>query len=216
VIRERPRSASVSERSWHALLARAFALAGRLSRAGVWVGGVLTLASALLISYDVIVRRLFSVTIGGSDELSGYAFAISTTWALAYAALERANVRVDVIYEHLPVRVGAVLDWVALVAIGVFAVYLTYHAQGVAAQSWQQGSTANTPLATPLWVPQMLWVAGLAWFSLVLALMLVRASVAMATGDLATLKAVCGVKSATEEAREEADAGARLVKGESA
>ena len=126
-----------SERS---LLARAFALAGRLSRVGVWVGGALTLASALLISY--------SVTIGGSDELSGYAFAISTTWALAYAALERANVRVDVVYQHLPVRVGAVLDWLALVAIGVFAVYLTYHAQGVAAASWEQGSVANTPLAT--------------------------------------------------------------------
>jgi hypothetical protein len=62
----------------------------------------------------------------------------------------------------------------------------------------------------------MLWVAGLAWFSLVLALMLIRASVAMATGDLETLRAVCGVRSAKDEAQEEADAGARLVKGESA
>ncbi len=214
--RGRAPSTSVSGLSERSLPARAFALAGSLSRVGVWVGGVLTLASALLISYDVIVRRLFSVTIGGSDELSGYAFAISTTWALAFTALERANVRVDVVYRHLPVRVGALLDWLALVAIGVFAVYLTYHAQGVAAQSWLQGSAANTPLGTPLWIPQMLWVAGLAWFSLVLALMLVRASVALATGDLATLEAVCGVRSAQEEAEEEAEAGARLVRGDSA
>jgi TRAP-type C4-dicarboxylate transport system permease small subunit len=197
-------------------LARAYALAGGLSRAGVWVGGVLTLASALLISYDVIVRRLFGVTIGGSDELSGYAFAISTTWALSYAALERANVRVDVVYQHLPVRVAAVLDWLSLVAMGVFAVYLTYHAQGVVAQSLQQGSAANTPLGTPLWIPQTLWLAGLAWFAIVLALMLVRASIALVTGDLATLRDVCGVRSAQDEAREEADAGERLVRGESA
>jgi TRAP-type C4-dicarboxylate transport system permease small subunit len=198
------------------VLGQAFALAARLSRIGVWVGGVLTLCSVLIISYDVIVRRLFGVTMGGSDELSSYAFAVSTSWALAYTALERANVRVDVVYQHLPVRVGAVLDWIALVAMGVFAVVLTYHAQDVAMQSWQQASRANTPLATPLWLPQFLWVAGLAWFALVLGLMLIRASVALVTGDLETLNAVCGVKSAKEEAQEEAAAGIRMVKGEAA
>lgn len=198
------------------MLGKAFALASRLSRIGVWVGGVLTLGSVLLISYDVIVRRLFGVTMGGSDELSSYAFAVSTSWALAYTALERANVRVDVVYERLPVRVGAVLDWIALVAIGVFAVYLTHYAQDVAMQSWQQSSRANTPLATPLWLPQFLWVAGLVWFSIVLALMLIRASVALVTGDLETLNAVCGAKSTKEEAQEEAAAGIRMVKGEAA
>jgi TRAP-type mannitol/chloroaromatic compound transport system permease small subunit len=206
----------MTEISSHSMLARTFGQARRLSLIGVWIGGLLTLASALLISYDVIVRRIFGITMGGSDELSGYAFAISTSWALAYTALERANVRIDLVYQHMPIRVAALLDGIALVTLGVFSVYLTYHAHEVALQSWQQGSRANTPLATPLWLPQLLWVAGLAWFSMVLALMLVRASVAMASGDMATLKAVCGVKSVHEEADEEAATGIRLVKGESA
>jgi len=201
----------VSRPSW---LGQALTWAARLSRIGVWVGGALTLASVLLISYDVTVRRLFGVTMGGSDELSSYAFAISTAWALAYTVLERANVRVDVIYQHLPARVAAVLDWLALVSLGVFAVILTYHTHQVALQSWEMGAKANTPLATPLWAPQFLWVAGLAWFSLVLALMLVRASTALVTGDLKTLNALCGVKSAQEEAQEEADMGVRMVKGD--
>lgn len=195
-------------------LGQALAWATRLSRIGVWVGGALTLASVLLISYDVIVRRLFGISLGGSDELSSYAFAISTAWALAYTVLERANVRVDVVYQYLPVRVAAVLDWLALATLGVFAVVLTYQTQQVALQSWQMSARANTPLATPLWVPQYLWVAGLVWFSLVLALMLVRASAALVTGDLKTLNAVCGVKSAQEEAQEEADMGVRMVKGD--
>lgn len=203
----------VSKPSW---LGRALAWAARLSRIGVWVGGTLTLASVLLISYDVIVRRLFGVSLGGSDELSSYAFAISTAWALAYTVLERANVRVDVVYQYLPVRVAAVLDWLALVSLGVFAVVLTYQTQQVALQSWQMSAKANTPLATPLWVPQYLWVAGLVWFSLVLALMLVRASAALVTGDLKTLNALCGVKSAKEEAQEEAEMGVRMVKGDAA
>jgi TRAP-type C4-dicarboxylate transport system permease small subunit len=197
-------------------LARLLAAAGRLSRTAVWCGGALTLASVLLITYDVIMRRLFSITVGGADELSSYAFAISISWALAFTALERANVRVDVIYQYLPVRLSALLDWIALVSLGVFSVYLTYYAYDVAMTSWLNNSAANTPLATPLWMPQSLWVLGLAWFSMVLALMLIRASVALVTGDITTLKQLCGVRSAQEEAQEEAATGERLVREASA
>ncbi|GGJ98257.1 TRAP transporter small permease subunit [Pseudomonas matsuisoli] len=196
-----------------ALLSRLLATARCMSRAAVWLAGALTLASVLLITYDVVVRRVFSVTVGGSDELSSYAFAISTTWALAFTVLERANVRVDVVYQYLPVRVSAVLDLLSLIALGVFAVYLTYFAYDVAMTSWTQNSAANTPLATPLWIPQTLWVAGFAWFAVVLALMLIRASTALVTGDIETLKALCGIRSAQEEADEEAATGARLVNG---
>lgn len=195
------------------LLARLLTAARALSRAAVWLAGALTLASIFLITYDVVVRRVFGVTVGGADELSSYAFAISTTWALAFTVLERANVRVDVVYQYLPVRVSALLDLLSLVALGVFAVYLTYYAYDVVMTSWSQSSAANTPLATPLGIPQSLWVAGFAWFTIVLALMLIRASTALVTGDLETLKALCGIRSAQEEADEEAATGARLVNG---
>jgi TRAP-type C4-dicarboxylate transport system permease small subunit len=200
----------------NAALDRLLTVAHAVSRAAVWIGGTLTLASVLLISYDVIVRRVFGISLGGADELSGYAFAISTSWALAFTALERGNVRVDVFYKHLPPRLGAALDWLALVALGVFAVYLTFHAWGVAETSWTQKSAANTPLATPLWMPQALWVLGLAWFCVVLATMLARVSVALVTGDVAAVQAVCGVMSAAEEAAEEAATGARIVEQERA
>jgi hypothetical protein len=48
----------------------------------------------------------------------------------------------------------------------------------------------------------------------VLTLMLVRASVALVSGDLATVKALAGVKSTAEEAEEGAADGARLVASE--
>ena len=130
--------------------------------------------------------------------------------------LHRGNVRVDALYQRLPVRVSAVLDWLSLVALGVFMVFLTYYASFVVDTSWTQSSAANTPLATPLWIPQGLWFLGLVWMCLVLALMLVRASVALVTGDIPAIKSLCGVRSAEEEAEEEAETGARLVKGESA
>lgn len=194
------------------LLASLLRAAEGMSRAAVWVGGALTLASVGLVCFDVLARRFFGFNTGGADELSSYAFAISTSWALAFAALQRANVRVDVVYQYLPVRVSAIFDWLAIVALGVFMAFMTFYAYDVVQASWVQKSAANTPLATPLWIPQGLWFLGLVWMCIVLALMLVRSSAALITGDIATVKAISGVRSAQEEADEEAASGERMVK----
>ena len=194
-------------------LGRLLRLAETFSQIAVWVGGSLTLFAVFLISYDVLVRKFFNSTVGGADEVSSYIFAISTSWALAFVVLQRANVRVDVIYEHLPVRVSAFLDWLSLVALGVFMVFLTWHAYFVAETSFVRSAAANTPLATPLWIPQGLWVLGLIWMCVVLALMLTRASVAFVTGDLAAVTALCGVRSTKEEAEEGALEGERMIQG---
>lgn len=195
-------------------LGRLLRLAESLSRGAVWAGGALTIASVLLIAFDVLARAFLGFNTGGADELSSYAFAISTSWALAFATLQRANVRVDVIYQYFPVRISALLDWLALVSLGVFMVFLTYYAFEVAATSLAQNSAANTPLATPLWIPQGLWVLGLMWMCVVVALMLLRASAALVTGDIEIVKEICGVRSSKEEAEEEASAGERMVRGE--
>lgn len=196
------------------LLNRLLAAATSLSRAAIWIAGGLTLISALYITADVITRKFFSFALGGSDELSGYAFAISISWALSFATLQRANIRIDALYQLLPPRICAVLDWVALVGLGLFIVYLTRYAGDVATLSWDRNATANTVMATPLWIPQFLWLAGLVWLCVVLALMLVRSSVALVTGDIRTVREICGIRSTQEEADEEAKTGERLVRGE--
>lgn len=198
------------------ILGRLAQLAERFSLGAVWAGGALTLASVALISFDVLARKFLGFNTGGADELSSYAFAISTSWALAFATLQRANVRVDVLYQYLPVRLSAVLDWLSLVGLGVFMVVLTWFAMDVVGSSWLQKSTANTTMATPLWIPQGLWLLGLGWMCVVLALMLVRASLAFVTGDVKLVKEICGVRTAQEEAEEEAAIGARIVHGTAA
>lgn len=194
-------------------LGRLLRLAESFSRGAVWAGGALTIASVLLIAFDVLARAFLGFNTGGADELSSYAFAISTSWALAFATLQRANVRVDVLYQYFPVRISALLDWLALVSLGVFMVFLTYYAFEVASVSLSQNSAANTPLATPLWIPQGLWALGLLWMCVVVALMLLRASAALVTGDIELVKEICGVRSSKDEAEEEAAAGERMVKG---
>lgn len=195
----------------YALLTYLLQKASALSRGATWVAGSLTLASALYITVDVILRKLTSSSLGGSDELSGYAFAISITWALSFATLQRANIRIDALYQHLPTRLCALLDWLALVTLAVFIVYLTRYAGEVALTSWTRNASANTTMGTPLWIPQMLWVIGLGWFCIVLALMLLRASLALVTGDLMTVQSIAGIRSTKEEAQEEAESGRRMI-----
>jgi len=193
---------------------RLLAIANTLSRGAMWVAGGLTLMSAFYISIDVIIRKAFNMSLGGSDELSGYAFAISISWALSFATLQRANIRIDTFYQFLSVRVSALLDFVSLVSLGVFIVYLTRYALEVAETSWALDSAANSTLATPLWIPQYLWAAGFLWLCVVLAIMLVRSSIALVTGDLRTVNAIAGIISAEDEALGEAEAGKRLIHGE--
>ena len=186
------------------LLDRWLGLADRLSRYAIWFGGALILASAVLVSVDVLLRKLLLVSLGGADELSGYAFAIGTTWALAFTLLRRANVRVDALYVRLPQTVCAILDVVALIALGSFLTLLTWHAWGVLSTSLAFDARATTPLATPLWIPQSLWLIGLVFFLFTLVPLLLRSLLALLGGDLATVRSLAGARTIEEDAADEA------------
>lgn len=196
------------------MLDRALTAADWLSLRAVWAGGTLLLAAAFTVSVDVIARKLFAFSLGGADELSGYAFAIGSAWAFPFALLRRANVRVDALYQHLPARLCAALDILALVALGVFAVVLARYGWDVMATSWSLASRSNSALKVPLWIPQALWVAGLGLFVTTLALMLARALKALAGGEWAWIHAWLGARSVVEEATDEA-AYARALDRES-
>ncbi|WP_298722038.1 TRAP transporter small permease [uncultured Ferrovibrio sp.] len=186
------------------LLDRWLGLADRFSRYAIWFGGALVLASAILVSVDVLIRKLFLISMGGADELSGYAFAIGTTWALAFTLLRRANVRVDALYTRLPQPVCAVLDIAALISLGLFIALLTWQAWSVLDTSLAFDARATTPLATPLWMPQILWLLGLILFMFTLIPLLLRAFFALLGGDLATVRRLAGARTIEEDAADEA------------
>jgi TRAP-type mannitol/chloroaromatic compound transport system permease small subunit len=174
-------------------------LARRIARAGAWFGGILLLASALLVGVEVVVRRVFSVSVGGTDELAGYALAISTSWALAFALLERAHIRIDSLYVHLPARLCAVLDIAGLLLLIAFFGLITWYGYGVFQTSYELGARSLSPLGTPLLLPQLLWVLGLAMFLAIAVLLLLRALGALITGDLATVRRLVGSRTVREE-----------------
>lgn len=179
------------------------AVAFRLSRYAAWAGGGMILFAALMVSVDVLCRRLLGVTMSGSDEVSGYLFAISTAMAMPYALMLRANVRIDALYTHLPARLRAALDLLGIGLLAVFAGIVTWRAVLTVQVTWDNGSRAITPLQTPLIVPQSLWLAGWVLFCLCLVLVIWGMAAALMRGDLARARALGGVLSVEEEIEEE-------------
>jgi TRAP-type C4-dicarboxylate transport system permease small subunit len=187
---------------------RLLQIAHGVARGGAWFGGALILAAALVVAADIIIRNLFVVTFGGADELAGYALAIGSAWALAFALLERAHVRIDVLYQKLPIRLAAIVDILCLSTFTVFMILLTRHAYAVFMQSLTADTHSMSGLAIRLAIPQAVWVLGLALFVVVALLLLIRGALALVAGDHSTIVRLLGSRSATEEVEHELDQAA--------
>src|SRR5690349_15308485 len=105
------------------------ALAGmrRLTQWGLWFGGALVLLAALLIGVDVLMRKVLARSIGGADELAGYALAIGSAWGLGAALVDRAHIRIDSLYILFPGWLRIALDLAGLVLFIAFFALVTWH-----------------------------------------------------------------------------------------
>jgi TRAP-type mannitol/chloroaromatic compound transport system permease small subunit len=185
-----------------------------IARVSLWMaraGGVLLLLSAVIISIEIVARKVFLLPFSIGTELSTYALAIGGSWSFTYALLHRAHVRIDIFRKPLPPLARAVLDIVALISLAAVAVLLCRHAWTTFATSWSFGTRENTPLATPLAIPEGLWLLGLLWFALVCVQQVVVVLAALVRGDLqgvARIAAPAGEDAELKEAL--ASVGARI------
>lgn len=174
----------------------------RLSLWAVWVGGAALLLAAIMVTLDVLSRKYLNVTMSGSDEITGYVFAGSTTWAYAYCLLHRSNIRIDALYNILPLPVRAVLDIVGLLLLQLYMGYLTNKAVDVFADSWANDSVSVTTLLTPLWIPQLVWLTGLVFFNITLVFLIVYAILSFFVGGAPAVQRLTGTLSVQEEIAE--------------
>ncbi len=65
--------------------------------------GVLLVACATFVLLDIVLRQV-GASFGGTDEISGYAMAIATSWGMAFTMLELGHVRIDLLRSRLAGR----------------------------------------------------------------------------------------------------------------
>jgi TRAP-type C4-dicarboxylate transport system permease small subunit len=170
-----------------------------------WVFGTIFIALAGVVTVETLARKVFNVSLQGADELGGYALAVGSTLAFSLALMGRNHIRVDVFHEKLPRGMQAFLNWFSVASIAAFGVFVAWVATKVITDTLAYGSTAQTPWATPLILPQSVWYAGLVVFALVATAYALRATGLLARGRIDVLNADFHPKSAKEELKEELD-----------
>ncbi|MEO1599290.1 MAG: TRAP transporter small permease [Pseudomonadota bacterium] len=131
-----------------------------LSRWLVWLGGVLLIGSALLVTAEVFLRKFANISIGGADEISGYAFAVATALAFSYALFERAHIRVELVHAWMPPRVQAGMDVVADLAALLFFGLLLWQAVLEAQYSIRIDEKTVGLIRMPLWPARIVLAVG--------------------------------------------------------
>lgn len=206
------------ERIWNVL--------ARVSRGAIIAGCALLFLAALIVTAEVFVRKAIpdfvdlltwiipglaatgnsvkvsireKLTFSGSDEISGYLFAVGTSWSFAYVLITRGHVRIDALYGSFGPKVRAYLDLVALILLAVFVAALLERAIDVAFTSLNEYNRSNTNLRIPLAWSQIPWMLGIALFFITIIFTIIRTTIALLAGDLAAVNAIAGASSQDEE-----------------
>jgi TRAP-type C4-dicarboxylate transport system permease small subunit len=175
--------------------------------------GVAIALLAILITVDIVGRDFFGVSVQGTDEIGGYVLAFVGSLGMALTLLRRGHPRIDLFFRLFPDVVRDALHVLAQAAMAAFALFMAWHAWGELQTTLRFGAVTNTPLQTPLWVPQAVWLAGTAFFGFTACVTTAHAALLLVT-DRAAVARFYGAPTVDEEVghyveREEDETDAR-------
>jgi TRAP-type C4-dicarboxylate transport system permease small subunit len=184
-----------------------------ISKHAMTVAGWCYLAITLLITFDILARRLLGFSTEATTDVTGYLMAIGMSWALAGTLLERGHVRIDVLVQKLPLRVRTWLHLASLLALMVATGFFVNGAVALARDSWELGATDLSTLRVPMALPQGLWAAGLALLLLATVALMARSLRLLAAGDAGSVDRLLMARNYEDEAAETLEAVAEAQAG---
>lgn len=167
--------------------------------------GVLMILLSFAVTAETLLRKFFSVTLGGIDELGGYAIAVAAPLAFTVALVQKSHIRINQLTNLFPRKAQATLDALAAVSMAVLSMYFFYFTVQTVMDTHAYKSIAQTPWATPLIYPQSVWLVASATFPIAAIILAVQALRLLARGEWSALKRRFGTISAEEELQAELD-----------
>jgi TRAP-type C4-dicarboxylate transport system permease small subunit len=129
---------------------------------------ILTGYSLLILSFGIVLeiflRAVFNFSLQGVDEYGGYVVAILVAFGISQNLLLRGHIRIDFFFEKLNFKVQAYLNLLTYFLFFLFAYFFFFRSFVTLSDSIDYKSVSGTPLETPLWIPQFIWVLGLLFF----------------------------------------------------
>jgi TRAP-type C4-dicarboxylate transport system permease small subunit len=156
------------------LVRSAIGAADKAATALAYISGGVMLLLGLFITADVLGRRYGGFYSGATDEISVYAMALATSWALSYALAVGRHIRIDVCLGWFPRAVRRVLDYAGLALLAAFAGILAFNTWDLAVESYQMDSRSMA-LQVRTAIPQAVAAAGFTFLALQSAIMLLAA-----------------------------------------
>lgn len=178
-----------------------FSFLRNLSTVIAAIAGLSVFLLAFIIAFDVISRRMFNYSVQGSDEIGGYVLAMVASLGFSYVLFERGFTRIDIFVRKLPKRAENLINVTAYVSLAAIAIFFAQRAIATYEDTLLFDARANTPLQTPIWIPQGFWVAGTTFFAICATLYALRAVVLWRT-DPEALDAEYGFAGFEEEITE--------------
>jgi TRAP-type C4-dicarboxylate transport system permease small subunit len=142
------------------------ALVTPIARLAALAAGWMLMAISFLTVFEIVARRWFDFSLRGVDEISGYALAITSAAGFCWAFVTRSHMRITLLFPYLPPIVRTSLNLLAALSLAGMALFCAWRGWHELSANFISGKPANTPLQTPIWIPQLLWFAGLCLFAL--------------------------------------------------
>lgn len=145
------------------------AITGGLATLNLWMGyaaGLLVVASALILSGEVLARYLFNSPSDWALELCILMLIAATFLAAAYTLAARAHVNIDIV-DHL--MSGGLNRWRLLLAdLGAAGLcgFVAANAWRLFAVAWNEGWVSNSTWGPKLWIPFGLIALGMSLLAL--------------------------------------------------
>lgn len=163
----------------------------RLNRNVAILVGLGLLGCAGFVLLDIIMRQV-STSLGGTEEIAGYAMALATSWGMAFTLVELGHVRIDLLRTRAGSFGRALFDFFSMIVMSGVIVTVAIKSWPVVERSITNGSRANTPLETPLAWVQMPWFAGWVWFAVMSCLVTLAALSLLLKGRAGETEAFVG------------------------
>ena len=146
------------------------ALLQQLALALVLLGAVGMMSSMLLGTADVVGTQFLGAPVPGALEITESTMVLIVFGALAYAQMQRAHIRVEVLYGFVGPRAKAFFDAVTHMVALVFFALLAWQGYGEALYSWEIREATMGTIRFPLYPARFLLVLGTVLLVLQLAL----------------------------------------------
>lgn len=163
------------------------------------------IALSIATCVEMLGRKLLGFSLQGIDEIGAYTYAIVGSIGFAHALISRSHSRVDFLLSRFPVRMRSTLNLLAMLTLTAFAVASLWRGLNVVLDSIDLRATASTPLATPMWIPQSIWLVGYVLFAIVAGWAAFDALRLWLRGNHAELNNRFGPQSLEEEIEAETD-----------